>query len=77
MAVVVAHMVVPVAEEIVHRKAPAAGHRVASVAVVVHREVFAVGMGNFGMEVALHTGWAVVTALQAPFHSWCKIVGQR
>jgi len=69
--------VVPVAEEIVHMRAPAAGHRVASVAVVAHREVFAVDTGNFVMEVVLHTGWVVATALQAPFHSWCKSVGRQ
>ena len=60
-------------EEIEHRMVPAAGHKVA---VVAHREGSAVDMGNFGMEAALHID-LVVTALQARFHSWCKIVGQR
>lgn len=59
-------------EEIEHRTAPAAGHTV----VVAHREVLAVDRGNFGMEVANHID-SVVTALQARFHSWCKIAGQR
>jgi hypothetical protein len=36
--------------------------------------VFAVDTGSFGMEVALHTGLVVVTALPALLHSWCKIV---
>ena len=69
MAAVVAHRGVLVAEEIEHRMVPAAGHKVASAGAVARREVFAVNRGNFGMEVALHTGWAVVAALQAPFHS--------
>ena len=77
MAAVVAHREVLVVEEIEHRMVPAAGHKVASAGAVARREVFAANRGNFGMEVALHTGWAVVTALQAPFHSWCKIVGRR
>jgi hypothetical protein len=58
-------------------RAPAVGHTVAPAAVVAHREVFAADMGNFVMEVVLHTGWVVVPALQALFHSSCKIVGQR
>jgi hypothetical protein len=49
-------------------------HRVAPVAAVGHREVFVVDRGNFGKEVALHTGLVVVTALPALFHSSCKIV---
>jgi hypothetical protein len=49
-------------------------HRMATVVAVGHREVFAVDKGNFGMEVALHTGWVVVTALPALLHSSCKIV---
>ena len=69
VAAVVAHTVVPVAGEIEHRMVPAAGHKVASAGAVARREVFVVNRGNFGMEVALHTGWAVVAALQAPFHS--------
>ena len=76
MAAVVAHRVVLVAEEIEHRMVPAAGHKVASAGAVVRREVFAVNRDNFGMEAALHTGWVVVTVLQALFHSWCKIVGR-
>ena len=76
VAAVVEHREVLV-EEIERRKVPAAGHMVAVVAVVAHREVFAVDMGNFGMEVALHTGWVVVAAPQARFHSSCKTVGQR
>ena len=76
VAAVVAHTVVPVAGEIEHRMVPA-GHKAASVAVVAHTVASVVDMGNFVMEVALHTGWAVVAALQAPFHSWCKIVGRR
>jgi len=77
VAAVVAHRVVLVAVEIGHRMVLAVGHKVASVAVVAHREVFAVDTGNFEMEVALHTGWVAATALQSPFHSWCKIVGRR
>lgn len=73
---VVAHRVALVAGEIEHRMAPAVGHKAASVAVVAHRVASVVDMGNFVMEVALHTGW-VVTALQAPFHNWCKSVDQR
>ena len=74
---VVAHRKALAAGEIVHMRAPAVGHTVAPVAVVAHREAFAVDMGNFEMEVVLHTGWVVVTALQAQFHSWCKIAGRR
>jgi hypothetical protein len=73
----VVHRVVPVAEEIVHMRALAVVHKVAPVAVVAHREVFAVDMGNFEMEVVLHTGWVVAPAPQAPFRSWCKSVGRR
>jgi hypothetical protein len=77
VAAVVAHKEVLVAVGIEHRMVLAAGHKVASVAVVAHREVFAVDTGNFEMEVVLHTGWVVVPALQAPFHSWYKIVGRQ
>ena len=77
MVAVVAHREELVVVEIEHRMAPAVGHMVASVVVVAHREVFAVDMGNFVMEVVPHTDWVVVTALQAQFHSWCKIAGRR
>ena len=77
MAAVVANKVVLVVEETEHMMVPAVGHTVASVAVVAHREVFAVDTGNFGMEVVLHTGWVVVPSLQVPSHSWCKSVGRR
>jgi hypothetical protein len=77
VAAVVAHKEVLVAVGIEHRMVLAAGHKVASVAVVAHREEFAVGRDNFEMEVVLHTGWVVVTALQAPSHSLCKIADQR
>ena len=76
VAAVVAHRKVLVVEEIEHRMVPA-GHKAASVAVVAHREASVVHTGNFVMEAALHTGWVVVTVLQALFHSWCKIVGRR
>ena len=68
------HRMVPVAEAIEHRMATVAvvAHKV--VPVAVHREAFAEGTGNFGMEFALHTGWVVVAALQALSHSSCKIV---
>src|SRR6266487_166684 len=71
-AAVVVHRVVPAAEEIEHRMVTAAAvvHKVASVGTVAHREVFVVDTDNFGMEVALHIGWVVVTALLALFHSW-------
>jgi hypothetical protein len=70
---------VPVVVAIEHTMATVAvtGHKVASVVAVGHREVFAVDTGNFGMEVALHTGWVVVAALPVLIHSWCKIAGLR
>ena len=78
MAAVVERRVVLVVVEIEHRMVPVAvGHKVASAVAVGRREVFAVDMGNFEMEVVLHTGWVVVPALQSPFHSWCKIVGRQ
>jgi hypothetical protein len=73
---VVVHRVVLVAGKVEHRMVPVGG-TVASVAVVARREVFAVDTGNFVTEVVLHTGWVVVTAPQAPFRSWYKIVDQR
>ncbi len=75
VAAVVAHTVALVAGRIEHKMVPA-GHKAASVAVVVHREAPVVDTGSFVMEVALHIGWVVI-ALQALFHNWCKIVDQR
>jgi len=67
---------VQVVVAIEHRMATVAvvGHREVPVVAVGRREVFAVDTDNFGMEVALHTGLVVVTALPALFHSSCKNV---
>jgi len=67
-------VVVAVVEHTMEPAAEAIEHKMATAAVVAHREVFAVDTGSFGMEVALHTGLVVVTVLPALLHSWCKIV---